>query len=297
MPARLASRGHPSSMAEGVALHCSGHDIRLKWHRLRRRRSDPIFTGKRLAEGLALGASMEVDVRVHAGEGLVVLHETSLEPETTGAGLVSAASPEYLRGLRIRGDDGAPTDDPVLLLDDLAGLMHGTVAPGALVQLDFKETLDRLTPRTIDSFAAVLGDVGGNIILSGGDWAAVKRLAEGVAGLRKGYDPCDLPEAGRLASAADVAAFVALTERIAPEADMIYLAYPLVLGASALGYDIVDAFHRHGQTVDAWTFSTDHADAAASLLKLAECRVDQITTDEPIRLEEFWKAIAPPIAG
>ena len=49
---------------------------------------------------------------------------------------------------------------------------------------------------------------------------------------------------------------------------------------------------RHGQLIDAWTLNTDHPDAAASLRQLARLRVDQITTDEPIRMEEFFAEIA-----
>ena len=62
-------------MADGIELGIPGHAIALKWHRLRRRREDPVFTSLRLVEGLELGASMEVDLRVHAEGGLVVLHE------------------------------------------------------------------------------------------------------------------------------------------------------------------------------------------------------------------------------
>jgi glycerophosphoryl diester phosphodiesterase len=279
-------------MADGVALRLAGHDIRLKWHRLRRQRTDPVFTGKRLAEGLALGASMEVDLRLHAAGGFVVLHDETLEGETTGIGSVSGAVPEYLRSLRVRRESGAASDDPVLLLEDLSALMRTNTAPGAMVQLDLKETRDHLTERSVAAFAAAIGDHGPNIVVSGGDWAAVTRLAESVDGLRKGFDPCELPQAERLAGARDVTAFVAATESIGPDAGMIYLAYPLILKALALGCDLVGAFHAHGQAVDAWTLNTDHPNAAAALRALAGCRVDQITTDEPTRLEEFWRDIA-----
>jgi glycerophosphoryl diester phosphodiesterase len=278
-------------MAEGVALRLRGHTVHLKWHRLHRRRSDPVFTGVRLAEGLALGASMEVDLRVHAGGGFAVLHEESLEHETTGIGPIASASADYLRSLRIRSEDGAPTGNPVLLLEDLIGLLRTHGAYGARVQLDVKDTVDRLTPAAIANFAEMVGDFGPNLIVSGGDWAAVSALATNALGVRSGYDPCDLPEARKIESTGDAADFVALTERIAPGAAMIYLAYPLVLHARDLGYDAVAAFHAHGQEVDAWTLNTDHADAATSLRRLVECRVDQITTDEPTRMEEFWDEV------
>jgi glycerophosphoryl diester phosphodiesterase len=90
-----------------------------------------------------------------------------------------------------------------------------------------------------------------------------------------------------------VAAFVELTERIAPEAGTIYLDYGLILAARRLGSDIVEAFHRGGRKIDAWTLNSDHPDAAATLKALVDLRVDQITTDEPVKLEALWAAIAP----
>ena len=41
-------RQHARAMTNGIALHLTGHTIRLKWHRLRRERGDPVFTAKRL---------------------------------------------------------------------------------------------------------------------------------------------------------------------------------------------------------------------------------------------------------
>jgi glycerophosphoryl diester phosphodiesterase len=161
--------------------------------------------------------------------------------------------------------------------------------PDAIVQLDLKETTDGLSSASVAGFKTAIGSRGRQMILSGGDWAAVKRLADSVAGLRMGFDPCDLPEASGFATPADVAHLVAVTEAIAPGADMIYLSYPLILAARAIGYDIVDAFHRHGQQVDAWTLNTDHPNVAESLVHLAECRVDQITTDEPRKIQELWE--------
>jgi glycerophosphoryl diester phosphodiesterase len=280
-------------MADGVALHLPGHTIRLKWHRLRRVLGDPVFTAKRLEEGLALGASLEVDLRLHAGGGFVVLHEEALEPETTGSGLVADASPADLRRLRIRDNDGRPTGNPVLLLADVAALVRRHRPTQALLQLDLKETISRLTIEIAAGFAATLAGLTGNLTLSGGDWAAVKRLADGVRGIGTGYDPCDLPEARRLVSPGDAAAFVELTERIAPEADTIYLDYGLILAAHWLGYDMVEAFHRRGRRIDAWTLNSDHPNVAATLRTLVDLRVDQITTDEPAKLEALWAGMQP----
>lgn len=265
----------------------AGHPIRLKWHRLRRFRTDTPFTTARLAEGLKLDASMEVDLRVLADGRFAVLHNATLDRETTGSGPVDTASADDLRKLRLRSPDGTATRDPVLLLDDLVALVPRDITSVALVQLDLKETRDALSAAAVASFLAAVAPVARNMIISGGDWAAVKYLSTAVGDLRVGFDPCDLPEANGIRTPADVAAFVSVSEAIAPDAGMIYLDYTLILKALDLGYDIVDAFHRRGKQVDAWTLNLDHPNASSSLNRLIECRVDQITSDEPIAIEEL----------
>jgi len=88
----------------GIAIETGGHVTRLKWHRLQRRRSDLPFTPRRLLEGLAAGASMEVDLRLHADHSFVCLHDERLDRETTGKGPVAQASLEQLRRLTLRGE-------------------------------------------------------------------------------------------------------------------------------------------------------------------------------------------------
>jgi len=90
-------------MADGLALYLRGHTVRLKWHRLRRKLGDPVFSFPRLEQGLALGASLEIDLRLHAGGGFVVLHDDTLERETTGSGAVARVTAAELKSLRIRG--------------------------------------------------------------------------------------------------------------------------------------------------------------------------------------------------
>src|SRR5262249_39936240 len=86
--------------SKGITIDASGHRVRLKWHRLQRRPDDLAFTPQRLREGLALGASMEVDLRRHADHGFVCLHDETLDRETTGSGPIAETSAETLRGLK-----------------------------------------------------------------------------------------------------------------------------------------------------------------------------------------------------
>jgi len=152
--------------------------------------------------------------------------------------------------------------------------------------------VSRLTDAVVAEFAGLFAGLGQSLTVSGNDWAAVKRLAEGVPGIGIGYDPCELAEAREMHSPADAARLVEVTERIASEADTIYLDYRLILAAERLDFDIVEAFHRRGRKIDAWTLNTDQPDCAASLRRLVDLRVDQITTDEPLALEALWAAMS-----
>lgn len=281
-------------MPDGIAIIADGHATRLKWHRLQRRPEDVPFTPARLREGMALGASMEVDLRRRADGGFACLHDDTLDRETTGRGPVAAASIEDLRGLWMRGKDGVPTGERLLLLEDLAELAAAGADPATLVQLDLKEADTALDGRSVDAFRTALTPVAGRFILSGGDWAAVRRLGAAVPGLRLGFDPCDDGTLATLGGAADAERFIAAALDRAPEAAMIYLSYPIVLRADALGVDLIAACHAAGRTVDAWTLNPDHPGAAAALARLVALRADQITTDAPGVLEAMSGATPRP---
>ena len=99
-------------MSDPVSVTHNGHRTFFKWHRARRRAADPVFTGRRILEGMALGASVEVDLVVHGGNGFAVLHDhQSIARETTGAGPARALSAEQIRALRLRGNDGEKYDN------------------------------------------------------------------------------------------------------------------------------------------------------------------------------------------
>jgi glycerophosphoryl diester phosphodiesterase len=269
-------------MAEPISVRRDGHRTFLKWHRARRRASDPVFTGRRILEGMARGASVEVDLVVHADDGFAVLHDLALDAETTGRGLVRETRSATLRSLHLRDSAGAPTADPVMLLEDLAALIaRGGAHPHALLQLDFKEDAGALSPGAIATFGAALGPVAPHVILSSGDADAVRRLAAGVPGLRIGHDPCHGGALERLAARRDYPGFVAEALAAAPDAELIYLEHALVLAAAADGSDLVAAFHAAGRRVDAYTLARADAAGLAAARRLLALRVDQITTDDP----------------
>lgn len=269
-------------MTDPLFITRGDHRTWLKWHRARRRASDPVFTGRRIVEGMRLGASVEVDLVVHADRGYAVLHDLSVERETTGNGKVAELGADALRSFHLRGNDGMPLNERVMLLEDLCALLaRSGLHPEALLQLDYKEDWRALDPRAIAGFKASVAPVAGHMILSSGDAEAVRLLTEGVAGLRIGYDPCHDGALERLMQTLDFAGFVREAVAASPRAEMIYLAYPLVLEADRRGFDIVAAFHAEGRRIDAYTIQRADEESRPKVARLLELRVDQITTDDP----------------
>ena len=269
-------------MAHPLNIDRDGHRTWLKWHRARRKATDPVFTGARILEGMRLGASVEVDLVIHADHGCAVLHNFELDKETTGTGQVRDTAANVLRGLHLRDNTGAVLPDRVMLLEDLCALL--TEQPpqeGALLQLDFKEEIAALDDRTIANFAASVGPVADAFILSGGDIGAIGALSAAVPALRTGYDPCYGASLARLQATGDFAAFIGEALIAAPQADMIYLAFELVLAAQDAGFDIVTPIHTAGKTIDAWTIRQVTPASLEQVERLLALKVDQITTDDP----------------
>ena len=269
-------------MTSPISITRNGHQTWFKWHRGRRRLSDPVFTGKRILEAMALGASTEVDLVVTGDKGFAVLHDMTLDRETTGQGPVAHTSDAVIRQLRLRDNTGNPITEPVMLLDDLCTLMaSGKVHPDALLQLDYKEDETVLDARAIDKFAAATGPVAGNIIISSGSVAALKLLTAAVPGMRSGYDPSDEERFKVAPASGTLQAFVDDAVAALDGTDLIYLYWEIVTRSADAGFDIVEAFHRHGKRIDAWTIREASAAMKPHVERLLALKVDQITTDDP----------------
>ena len=265
-----------------ISVTRAGHRTFFKWHRARRTVTDPVFTGRRIIEGMQAGASVEVDLVVTADDNFAVLHNFSLEEETTGTGLVRETSSAVLRDLNLRDNDGRPIADKVMLLDDLCALMASAgVHPDALLQLDFKEDDTALTPASLANFARATAPFARNFIVSSGNARAVDMLTGMVPGMLAGFDPSDEDVFRAALAAGGLDGFVTDAVAASPKAEMIYLAWQIVTLSADAGYDIVAAFHSHGRRVDAWTIKAADADTVPVVERLLGLKVDQITTDDP----------------
>lgn len=276
-------------MNQPILIDRDGHRTWLKWHRARRRAEDPVFTGERIIEAMRLGASIEVDLVIHADHGCAVLHDRTLERETTGAGRVRDTSAAALRQLHLRDNDGHTIDSKVMLLEDLCALLaEGAVHPDALLQLDFKEDRQALTPQVVAGFGASVSPIASSVILSGGDFDAIAMLAGSAPGLRTGYDPCHRGTLAALKASGNYPGFIEDALATAPNAGMIYLHYEIVLAAEDAGVDIIAPIHATGRRVDAWTINSVTPQSIEQVKRLLRLKVDQITTDDPEGLAEVF---------
>ena len=278
-------------MSAPIHIDRDGHRTAIKWHRGRRRISDPVFTGGLIVEAMRLGASVEVDLVVHGDHGFAVLHDLTLERETTGHGKVRETSADALRELYLRGNDGEPIADRVLLLEDLCALLSREgVHPDALLQLDYKEDLEALTPQAIASFGKSAAPIAASLILSGGDFDAIEALAKAAPGIATGYDPCYGESLARLKATGDYSGFIEQALKTAPDAGMIYLDYRIVLAAEDAGFDLIAPVHASGRRVDAWTINHITPQTIPLVERLLKLKVDQITTDDPEGLAKAFSS-------
>lgn len=278
----------PSSRL-GLALEREGRQTRLKWHRLRRQMTDPLFSAEVMAEGFRLGASMELDLRVRADGGFVVLHDEDLEGETTGQGAIRDKTPADLKDVRMR--DG---DRPLLLSEDLAPMLQSAHSD-ALMQFDMKDDFAIIGENGIAHLATYFQDIRAPVIVSGHSYELIAAVRGRLPWLLRGIDPTDkLAALYRASGLAAVERELLFDLRGPTEPDTVYLHWPLILKAAEDGLDLIALCHGEGKKVDVWTFTLNDpvngfSDAEwrnfSALMALAP---DQITTDEASATELAW---------
>jgi glycerophosphoryl diester phosphodiesterase len=280
-------------VADGMSIILKGRPTRLKWHRLRRSMRDPEFGTAVMTSGFALGASTELDHRVRADGGFVVLHDEALDRETTGAGRVADWRGDALRAITFR-----QSGDVLILSETLEAIMP-SAQPDAQMQFDMKDDLDPVGLRGIEHLADHFGRSSCPIIFSGKSTDLIRALAERLPGVRRGIDPTNrLVAAGLDRGTTAVEATLIAELRDGTEPDTCYLAWDLLLQCQRRGLDLVALCHAERVRVDAWTCNlSDPAggfmDAEWEVfLLLMTLRPDQITTDESRATEEAWLARA-----
>jgi len=273
----------------GLALTHHGHVTRLKWHRLRRRMTDPLFGAEVMADGFALGASMELDLRVRRDGGFVVLHDDRLERETTGQGRISDLAINELRAFHF--EDGRP----LLFTEDLAAMLQ-RADPAALLQFDMKDDLAAIGSNGLGHLSALFSETPTPVIVSGRSLELIVEIGLRLPNLLRGIDPTDkLVEIYRQDGLRAVETDLVADLRGPTQPNTVYLAWELVLKAAAEGLDLIGLCHGEGKLVDAWTltlkdpaqgFSDQEWRDFSALLAL---KPDQITTDEAPATEQAYQ--------
>lgn len=267
--------------------------MRLKWHMLRRRKSDAAFQRENLAAALRSGAACEVDIVLTSDGHALCLHDETLDRETTGHGPVAAATRATIERCHQRRPDGTTLDAAPLFLDEVVAAVaaQGAVAP-ASVQLDVKVAAQALTSSVLDRIAGVLGDRTDAFIASAYDWQTVQRLVAAAPGLHAGFDPLDFyPRSLRL----DAEGFRSIATRTlaaAPNASMYYLEAKLILAALEHGVDLVHEVTVGGAQVDAWTIDADHPHVREVLRRLIDLGCHEITTNDPEPLRRIMDGLS-----
>ncbi|WP_205930490.1 glycerophosphodiester phosphodiesterase [Rhizobium leguminosarum] len=276
--------------AQGLEISHEGHRTRLKWHRLRKRFSDPLFSAEVMAEGFAAGASMELDLRVRADGGFVVLHDKELEGETTGHGPVAEKSVSDLNDIRMQ-----ERDRPLILSEDLAAMMQST-HPAALLQFDMKDDYEAIGASGVAHLATHFRDIAASVIVSGDSLDLIVAVKEKLPHLLRGIDPTNKLYDIRMANGWKAVETELRADLSGPtEPDTIYLHWPLILDAANAGLDMIALCQDEGKRVDAWTFTLKDPEAGfsegewRSFSALMALKPDQITTDEAPATERAWR--------
>jgi glycerophosphoryl diester phosphodiesterase len=267
--------------------------MRLKWHMLRRRKTDPPFLRENLTAALASGAACEVDVRWTSDGHAVCVHDATLDRETTGHGPVATTRRSELERCRQRGSDGAALATAPLFLDELVAAV-ATASTSARVQLDVKTHADALEPAAVARFAGLVRDHAGAFVASAYDWSTVQRLTAVTPGLDAGFDPLHLYTRPIARDAGRFVALAARTRELAPTASIYYLEARLVLAALDCGVNLVREVALDGAEVDAWTIDADQPALGATLAQLAAAGCAQITSNDPDRLAPLVSRLAAP---
>ena len=266
---------------------------RLKWHMLRRKSSDPAFLRENLRAALLAGAACEVDIVLTKDGEAFCLHDLSLDRETTGTGLASAATRAQVERLRQRGPDGRVLESPPLFLDEIVDIVRemGARAPG---------------PRSTRYQGSSRGDRR-RMPYGGSDrcWATglPHSSQADTTGPRSSVSPMRRRDcvAGSIRSPSIPAIarwtpmrFAGSARRplaTAPDADIFYLEARLVLAGLDRGVNLIEMVTGRGAMVDCWTLDAARPRLRDDVTRLLQAGCTQITTNDPDALSAVIKEL------
>lgn len=295
-------------------LNYNGKQVLLKYHKcLTGLKTAPPNSLQALEQVIEGGArAIEFDVSVSADGVFVLLHDATLERETTGVGPLRRVTLEQVKGLRLRG-----TDIPPAALDEVVARLR-TVERPLKVQVDLKE-LEPLEPGVaatlVKNLRPLLEKPNLTLVVGClGDWnlRILHRLEPGLGlGIDFAYHldaavdelirlPMRLNAYGylddhplgfrRLLSTRDyLMDRVETLMALVPTASEFYLRKEFVRQAREDGFDAIGFIHaqRPDALVDVWTLDrSPDGSRDAEMHALLEAGADQVTTNTAVQWAE-----------
>jgi glycerophosphoryl diester phosphodiesterase len=293
-----------------------GRTIPLKYHRLLSGvHPHPPNSLAALHRVLADGAEVvEFDVRLTRDEKFVLLHDPTLERETSGKGPVRQVTEAQFKHLHLRD-----SDEPTATLTDVIGVLRG-VDRRLKVQVDLKE-LEPISPEAASLLLRTIAPTREHPSLSVvvgcmGDWnlRLLRRLDSALAvGLDFSYY-LDAPVDGLVRLPPRINAYGYLDDHplgyrrllsprayledrmdvlvdLVPGASEFYVRKEFVLQALADGVNPIRFIHERkpGALVDIWTLYAHEPDVERVLFTVLEAGADQISSPTSAQLAQVYE--------
>lgn len=262
---------------------------------------------------------IEIDITALADGDYLLVHDPTLESETSGLGEVGKTSRAEAQTLYFT-KTGAATDYRVPLLSQVVALFQ-EFDTSTRLQIDFKNMIPLESDEPLHRLLRIIEPLQKRVLLStGADWQ-LRKLRRMAPWLDLGFDigfyldfrepsphPLIFPHqqgaygylddhplaTTRFWSTADYladrcGAFIGLV----PEISVFYISYKLLICSLDDGFNWADALHAAGIKLDAWTLDVGNPTAEGSVQRLVELGVDYLTTNTPQALSTLLSHQAP----
>jgi glycerophosphoryl diester phosphodiesterase len=252
---------------------------------------------------------IEVDINVLGDSDYLLVHESELDAETNGRGLVASCSSETARSLFIKHPGGI-SGCRVPLLSDVVGLFLSRSSRTRL-QLDFKNVIPFSSDEPLQRLVRLIAPLGDRVLVSSGaDWQ-LRKLRKMAPWLMLGFDimfylgwkpansthkPVELPrQLGAygyyddhiLASQAHWSKTEYLRDRcenfanLVPDISILYLEHNLIAQSLLDGFNWAECLHERSIKLDAWTMDVTNPTAVHNAPCLLKAGVDLFTSNTP----------------
>ena len=265
---------------------------------------------------------VEIDVTALADSDYLLVHDPTLETETTGTGEVGKTTKVQAQTLYF-AKNGVATHYRVPLLSEVVALFQQydqqSDTPTRL-QIDFKNMIPLKNDEPLQRLLTIIEPLQKRVLVStGADWQ-LRKLRRFAPWLDLGFDigfyldfrapsthPLIFPHqqgaygylddhpiaTTKFWSTADYladrcGAFIGLV----PNISVFYISYKLLIQSLDDGFNWADALHAAGIKLDAWTLDVGNPLAESSIPRLVESGVDLLTTNTPQALTALLSRLA-----